>query len=268
MLGRQVDTSTSSKPQWLHRIVMRQKNFSAVLLILPLISHTVTNARELSASNTGAIDAMLSTINKIRANEGLHALVHEETASLAATLHADELVGRKLLSHRNLNGERVAERYRLVGGTGTKAGENLGAGDSIESILIAWVKSPSHRSNLLNPEWYRVGFGQARTDKGRIILVAIFSNSRWKNSSFEINRGIATLKGQFLHPKGIAPPTISIRVGEREIGPVLVRPGARQTTFTFPTPQSWQDGSVAPILLSATESGVTKQVDLLLLKVP
>lgn len=195
--------------------------------------------------------------------------MHEESASLAAALHAEELAGRELLSHRSLNGERVAERYRLAGGTGTRAGENLGAGDSIESILIAWMRSPSHRSNLLNPEWYSAGLGQARTDGGRIVLVASFSNSRWKDSALEVNGGIATLSGRLVRSEAMAPPLISMRVGGNEIGPLLAEQGAAtRMRFNFPVPQSWREGGMIPILLSVMESGVEKHVDLLLLEVP
>jgi len=237
---------------------------------LMLISNALIDASELSASNTSAneIKAALDAVNSIRTGEGLHALVHEEPASLAAALHAKELAVRNLLSHRSLNGERVAERYRFAGGTGTMAGENLGAGDSIESIFLAWMKSPPHRGNLLNPKWYNVGFGQVRTNRGRIILVAIFSNSRWRNSSLEVNRGIATLSGQLIHPEGIAPPTVSIRVGDNTIYPVSMEPGAKRTKFSFPVPQSWRIGGVVPILFSVTESKIAEQVDLLLLEIP
>lgn len=246
--------------------MMLQKNI--VLLMVSFISQTVINATDFSVSDTDAIDIVLSAINRIRISEGLHALVYEEPSSHAATLHAEELVRRKLLSHRNLNGERVAERYRFAGGTGTKAGENLGAGDSIESILVGWMKSPSHRSNLLNPEWYRIGCGQAQTDKGRIVLVAIFSNSRWKNSSLEINGEIAVLKGQLVSPEGIPPPTVSIMIGGNETGPILAELGVKQTTFIFPTPRPWREGSVIPIFLLVTEFGFTEQADLLLVKIP
>jgi len=237
---------------------------------LVLVSDVLSGASKLSDSNTSAneIKAVLDAVNSIRTGKGLHALAHEEPASLAAILHAKELAERNLLSHRSLNGERVVERYRFAGGTGTMAGENLGAGDSIESILLAWMKSSSHSSNLLNSEWYNAGFGQVRTESGRIILVAIFSNSRWKNSSFEVSRGIAILSGELIYPEGIRPPTVFIRVGDNAINPAPMEPGAKQTKFSFPIPQSWRIGSMVPILFSVVESGVARQVDLLLLEVP
>jgi len=237
-------------------------------ILLILANRALAGASDLSVFGADEKGAVLAAINSIRIREGLHVLVHEEPASLAAKLHAQELAERNLLSHRSLSGKRVAERYRFSGGTGTRTGENLGAGESVESILHAWMGNPSHRDNLLNPEWYNVGLGQAQTEKKRVVLVAIFSNSRWKYSSLEIDGEIATLSGQLIHPEGIKLPEISIRIDGNEIGPVPAKPGTKRRVFSFPAPQLWQEGRVVPILLSVREHGITKQVDLLLPEVP
>jgi len=242
------------------------RGFSSLLLIL--LTHTLAGASDLPVICENEIGAVLDAINSIRIREGLHALAHEEPASLAATLHARELAERNLLSHRDLNGNRVAARYRLSGGTGTMAGENLGAGDSIEPILLAWMESSPHRDNLLNPEWYSAGIGQVRTEKKRIILVAIFSNSRWQHSSLEVDGEIATLSGLLIHPGNPPLPGVLIRIDGNDFGSVSAEPGAKRIIFSFPAPQSWEEGVMVPILLSIVEHGITKEVDLLLLEVP
>jgi|GEM_PF-765466 len=249
-------------------IEARQRRNSIILFVFSFISCFEASALELCTSFADETEVLLGAINSFRAKEGVHALINEEPAASAATLHAKELAERNLLSHRSLDGKRVVERYRFAKGTGTEAGENLGAGESIESILIAWMRSPSHRSNLLNTKWYNAGFGQARTEKGRMVLVAIFTNSRWRDSFLDINRGIATLSGQLVHPKDMPTPKLSIRINGSEIDPLPSELGAKRTVFGFPEPLSWQEGGMISILLSVTEFGVTKQVDLLLLEAP
>lgn len=223
---------------------------------------------DLSVICENEIGAVLDAINSIRVREGLHVLIHEEPASLAATLHARELAGRNLLSHRDLNGSRVATRYRLSGGTGTMAGENLGAGDSVESILLAWMESPSHRDNLLNPKWYSAGIGKIRTEKRRVILTAIFSNSRWRHSSLEVSGEIATLSGLLIHPGNTPLPGVFIRIDGNDFDSVSAEPDPKRMMFSFSIPQPWREGVMVPILLSIVEHEVTKQADLLLLEVP
>lgn len=101
---------------------------------------------------------MLSIVNKHREDHGLSNLTPHEGLNRAAQMWADEMMGTGVFEHGNF-AERVAEQY-----PGWKTiGENLAAGfNSVESAVKAWMDSPGHRNNILNPDFEETGIGYAK----------------------------------------------------------------------------------------------------------
>jgi uncharacterized protein YkwD len=57
-------------------------------------------------------------------------------------------------------------------------GENLYQGRGYaKDIVNAWLNSPSHRENILDPEWDSIGIGIARSSN-QIIVVQLFCSSK------------------------------------------------------------------------------------------
>ena len=234
-------------------------------MILLISGITVAGASKLSPCEGARV---LKEINEIRKHHGLQELITESSASAAAALHSQELGERQTLSHWGLDGSRVMERYRAAGGTGLKAGENLGAGDSIRSIIDAWMQSPSHRNNLLRTDWFSAGVGHLQTDGGRIILVVVFNDSRWEQTSIRIEGAMVKMEGYYILAQGIFPEKITISVSGNEISPVSAavsgndRIGIR---FEFIKPAEWYSRRIAAVPLFVIESGESHQTDLLFL---
>jgi uncharacterized protein YkwD len=81
-------------------------------------------------------------------------------ARLAASAHeqAVDLAARDKLSHVDARNRGLGTRLRSVGYAAAGAGENLAAGQTdIEDTLQAWMASPSHCANLMQPEYRDVG---------------------------------------------------------------------------------------------------------------
>jgi uncharacterized protein YkwD len=79
---------------------------------------------------------------------------------LAASAHeqAVDLAGQDRLSHVDSRNRGLGVRLRSVGYAAAGAGENLAAGQTdIEDTLQAWLASPSHCANLMQPEYRDVG---------------------------------------------------------------------------------------------------------------
>jgi uncharacterized protein YkwD len=53
-------------------------------------------------------------------------------------------------------------------------GENVGSGPSVEAIQAAFMNSPGHRANILNPEFNWAGAGVAVAGNGTVYVVQVF----------------------------------------------------------------------------------------------
>jgi uncharacterized protein YkwD len=56
-------------------------------------------------------------------------------------------------------------------------GENVGYGPSVASVEYAFMHSPEHRANILDPDWRGIGVGVYRSG-GRIWVTQIFRQPR------------------------------------------------------------------------------------------
>jgi len=94
--------------------------------------------------------AMLSLINNARAEYGLEPLVWSDSLTANARVRAHEITVS--FSHTRPDGRA----WHTVGAG--VAGENIAARQrTIEVAFRAWMNSPSHRENILRPEFRTVG---------------------------------------------------------------------------------------------------------------
>ena len=93
---------------------------------------------------------MLSLINAERANHGLQPLIWSDSLTASARIRAREITVS--FSHTRPDG-------RLWNTVGTSVnGENLAARQrTLEIAFRAWMESPSHRENILRPDFRSVG---------------------------------------------------------------------------------------------------------------
>ena len=124
--------------------------------------------------------SLLAAVNGVRANHGLRALQVDAALTSAARSHSTNLIRRDVFAHGAL-GTRLAR----AGARGPLYGENLAWGTgslaTARSIVRGWLRSPSHRANLLRPGWVRIGIG-ARTGtfkghSGATVVTADFAGS-------------------------------------------------------------------------------------------
>ena len=59
-----------------------------------------------------------------------------------------------------------------------KLGENVGTGDTAQQIHDAFMNSPAHRANILDPDFTHVGIGVVRGGDGRIWVTEVFMKLR------------------------------------------------------------------------------------------
>jgi uncharacterized protein YkwD len=104
---------------------------------------------------------MLERINAIRRREGLPPLVSDPLLDRVAQEHADDMLARSYSGHRTPEGRDASERA-LAAGYPSGIGENIVEQRfSVDAALEAWLSSPGHRRNILDPGCREMGFGLA-----------------------------------------------------------------------------------------------------------
>ena len=114
-----------------------------------------------------ALDGQILTrLNATRAAHGLRPLVVSDELENAAVTHSRDLIQAGVFQHDSPDGTSFVQRlkhfYSPSGYSSWTAGENLlynTADIDAETAIRAWLDSPPHRENMLNPDWREVGIG-------------------------------------------------------------------------------------------------------------
>jgi len=105
---------------------------------------------------------LFSAANAERAQRGLQPLRWDETLHRAAQRHAGEMAARESISHQYPGEMDLAGRGRAAGARFTLIAENVAEAWSAPEIHNAWMHSPDHRANLLDPHVNSVGISVMR----------------------------------------------------------------------------------------------------------
>jgi hypothetical protein len=115
--------------------------------------------------------ALIELLNKDRQSQGLAPLQENPELDSAAIMKAQDMLAKDYFAHVSPQGITPWYWFRLADYNYQTAGENLAIGflDSGE-VEQAWLDSPLHRANLLNPNYKDIGiavisgeFGQSQT---------------------------------------------------------------------------------------------------------
>lgn len=105
---------------------------------------------------------LLADSNAARSNSHQTLLSLNSELQRAAQAKAQDMASRDYWSHETPEGSPPWVFFSNVGYHYQKAGENLAAGfDNEQAAINAWLASPAHRHNLLDPAYRDVGFGIA-----------------------------------------------------------------------------------------------------------
>lgn len=105
---------------------------------------------------------VLSLVNQIRRAQGIREVTHNAALHRAARLHSEDMADRGFISHTGSNGSHPGQRIREQGYLYRTFGENVASGQRTpESVMNAWMNSPGHRANILQPGFCELGVGLA-----------------------------------------------------------------------------------------------------------
>jgi uncharacterized protein YkwD len=118
-------------------------------------------------------------INKQRVEAGLDSLKWSDKVAELARLHSNNMAEYNFFSHKGLDGMMVDDRAaQLKMGAWNAIGENIafmkGFPNPVETAVDRWLKSPSHKHNLLDPAWAETAVGLAATPDGKYYFTQVF----------------------------------------------------------------------------------------------
>ncbi len=119
--------------------------------------------------------ALVALTNTDRAENNLGALIEDQRLAAAAQLKADDMAAKGYFAHVTPEGYQPWHWLEQVGYDYTYAGENLAVNftDS-EEVEEAWMNSPTHRANIVKPEYTHVGIATANgTYKGKEVTFVV-----------------------------------------------------------------------------------------------
>ncbi len=130
----------------------------AALLVL-VMGSTLTSCRSSEQARVADL------VNQTRAQYGRSYLRDNLQLDQKAQAWAEHLARINTLRHSNLP-EGISYQWRSLA-------ENVGYGGSIEQVHQAYMNSPGHRANILDPRWNYVGTGVAWRGN-RVFTVQVF----------------------------------------------------------------------------------------------
>ena len=121
--------------------------------------------RPVPANEAKVRAATLCLLNAERERHGRIPLGQNVLLQRAAELHSLDMAERKYFEHRDPDGVQPDARIVHQGYPPILVGENLAWGETVKStpawIVSAWMLSPGHRDNILEPGYREIGIGMA-----------------------------------------------------------------------------------------------------------
>lgn len=118
--------------------------------------------------------------NLERAAAGVDRLILSPELTRAAQDYAEVLARGDCFGHACDPQADLRSRVERSGYTDwTRIGENIAAGQrSPEEVMAAWMASPGHRANILNPAFREIGIGVVNRGRSGLFWVQIFGARR------------------------------------------------------------------------------------------
>ncbi len=148
---------------------------AAVLAVAVTAAAGVAAPGTAGAASTPADEAVfLTKINALRASVGLAALSPDPALAATSCTWNDQLIVADALSHD----PNLSAAIASVEPNWSKGGENVGMGGTVDSLFDAFVASPGHYKNLVDPDYSRVGICSARSATGKLFTTHRFLGVR------------------------------------------------------------------------------------------
>lgn len=122
---------------------------------------------------------LLQMVNLEREKRGLDNLIWNSKLADLARSFSQKMANENFFSHFDSDGNSVVERAKGMKINRWKSiGENLFMSDSYinftQTAIKGWMKSTTHRENILNKYYDESGIGIAKSKDGKIFVTQVF----------------------------------------------------------------------------------------------
>ncbi len=130
---------------------------ASVALLLSCGVAWAASVPRLISGPTVAEQYLLSAANDERAQRGLQPLHWDRALYDAAGFHAEQMAERESISHQYQGEPELTVRVQAAGARFSVIAENVAEAPTALMIQEAWMNSPKHRENLLDPRVNSIG---------------------------------------------------------------------------------------------------------------
>lgn len=121
---------------------------------------------------------VLRLVNIERRRVNAPPLVLNDKLTAAAQRHAQDMATSRRMSHTGSDGSTMRSRIDATQYNWSTIGENVAMGQTTAAaVMAAWMSSPGHRQNILNPAFTELGVGYA-TGANRPYWAQVFARPR------------------------------------------------------------------------------------------
>ncbi|PKL37109.1 hypothetical protein CVV38_04480 [Candidatus Peregrinibacteria bacterium HGW-Peregrinibacteria-1] len=157
-----------------HPVYVGQNIIPLIPDYLDLTNHYLSKD---SIDLTTSRNTMLQLINNERSKLNLQPITTTPELNALAQSHASDMADNDYFSHINLQGQTPDQR-RTEAGITTPVSENIAFDTTVTNAHYSLMRSGSHRSNILTPEWSLVGLGIAQNSDGQLYVAQEFSSAQ------------------------------------------------------------------------------------------
>jgi uncharacterized protein YkwD len=120
---------------------------------------------------------LMSLVNDIRTRHNVDAVSYSHALSKVAQDKAEDMVANMYFSHQSDLYGTPFEMMRAYGITFTCAAENIAGNQTMDGAFYAWMNADSHKANIMNGDYDRMGIGVCVSPIYGKIIVQMFAGN-------------------------------------------------------------------------------------------
>lgn len=144
--------------------------------ILGLTSFEIPKAKKAELQVPSQVRTLLSLVNTERQKNGLPALTLDPALTNLAQNYSQKMSSDNFFSHTNPQGKNPFQRLSDSGISFQTAGENIAYAPEVNIAHTNFMNSAEHKSNILSPDFSKIGIGIYQESPSKTFFTEIFTN--------------------------------------------------------------------------------------------